>query len=179
MKGFGMRLSDSLEKLTKESLTSLIIDLASLRKENKEWLELKLGGNADMPKSLAYFKNKIHSSIFNGRKPNLKEARKAISDFRKILDDKESILDLMIYYVEAGIELGMEYGDMYEQFYTSMETMFIDVVKRLNSTKNPALEDKFKLRLKRIAENATEGWGHKDTLEDWYEMLGKEMTEYE
>ena len=56
--------------------------------------------------------------------------------FKKISKKPEHLLELMVFYVEQGMEIGEEYGDMYEAFYSSMELMFEHVIKMLND--NPS-----------------------------------------
>lgn len=50
-----------------------------------------------------------------------------------------------------------------------MENTFIQVLNTLYKLKRSGLDEKFKPRLKTIIENACEGWGHKDTLEGYYD----------
>src|ERR1039458_1446731 len=44
-------------------------------------------------------------------KSRLSVARKAVSDYRKISDSYEGAADLMLYYVERGVEFTNQYGD--------------------------------------------------------------------
>lgn len=50
--------------------------------------------------------------------------RKAISDYKKASGDEVGVLDIMVYYVEMGTKFTLEYGDIYEEFYDSLESMF-------------------------------------------------------
>ena len=38
------------------------------------------------------------------------------------------LIELMIFYVEAGTRLSEKYGDLYEAFYASMENMFYEII---------------------------------------------------
>ncbi len=51
-------------------------------------------------------------------------ARKAISDFKKVCRDPVAIIDLQLTYVEYGVKCTLQYGDIDERFYSSMESMF-------------------------------------------------------
>jgi len=126
-------MNKALKKLGKEELYSLLVELAGLKKENADFLRLKLVENAD--EAIIYYKKKIKELLWPER-INLREARKAISDFKKISKKPEHLLELMVFYVEQGMEIGEEYGDMYEAFYSSMELMFEHVIKMLND--NPS-----------------------------------------
>ena len=155
-----------LKKLGKEELYALLLELSSLRKENADFLKLKLQSGAD--EAITYYKQKIKEALWQ-EKTNLREARKAIADFKKISKNQEHLLELMIFYLENGEKIDHEYGDMYEAFYSSMETMFEQIIKMLNN--NSDLIPKFKGRLDSIIDNSCDGWGHKDALLEIYEEL--------
>ncbi len=118
--------------------------------------------------AIAYYKKKIKNILWN-EKINLREARKAISDFKKISKKSEHLLELMAFYVEMGVKVGEKHGDMYEAFYASMESMFEQIIKILNDNKK--LIPRFKTRLNSIIEKSCDGWGHKDTLLEIYDQL--------
>ena len=159
-------INRQLRILGKEELYALLLEVASLTKENADFLRLKL--TEDKDEAIVYYKKKIKDSLWPKR-INLREARKAISDFKRISKNSEPLLELMVFYVEQGMEIGEEYGDIYEAFYLSMESMFQHVIKMLNEY--PDLIPKFKGRLDAVIDRSCEGWGHKDTLEDMYERL--------
>ena len=167
----GKNLRKELQKLEKDELISLLLDVAALRKENLEWLLLKLENVSGDDEAITYFKEKIRVCIFNNARPNLKEARKLISNFKKISKDGKHIIELMIFYVETGTRLSEKYGDLYEAFYASMENMFYEIIVLLNGPNNTSLKGQFKSRLNWIVEHAADGWGHKDTLEGYIEEL--------
>jgi hypothetical protein len=167
-------LKNTLEQFDKKDLIKLVLDLAKLQKDNMAWLDTKLQGSKHISESVEYYKKKILSS-FEGR-INLKVAKKAISDFRKASNDRESLIDLMLLYVESGTEITIKYGDMYEQFYYSLECMYGDTVELLNKWGDKNLIEKFRPRLKAVV-TKTEGmgWGYHDTLNGiYYDELGEE-----
>lgn len=153
--------------MDKNQILSILYDVVSLRKENGEWLDKRLKGVKE-PETLEYFKRIMGTALSNMK---LGQARKALADFRKISKEEELCLDLMIYYVETGTQIAEDEGDLYSKFYESMENMFINVICILD--KNPPLLKKFKPRLAWIVNHATEGWGYRDTLEDYFEEVGK------
>ena len=159
-------MNKKLKKLGKEELYSLLQELSSLKKENADFLRLKLQNRTD--EAVTYYKQKIKEALWK-EKTNLREARKALIDFKKISKNPEHLLELMVFYVENGEKIDNEYGDMYEAFYSSMEAMFDQIIKTLNN--NPDLIPKFKEKLDSIIDKSCEGWGHKDTLLDIYEEL--------
>jgi hypothetical protein len=167
----GKNPKTELKKLEKSELVSLLCDMADLRKENLEWLNLKLEANEGMENAVAYFKGKIKACIINGPMSDLRGARKLISNFKKLSKDKKEVIELMLFYVETGTRLGEEYGDLYSNFYTSMENMFHEIIELLKEPQNASLKEDVKPRLNWIVEHAAEGWGHRDILEDYLEEL--------
>ncbi len=159
-------MNQELKKLGKEELYSLLIELVSLKKENADFVKLKLQNKPE--EAILYYKKKIKDTLWQER-INLREARKAVAGFKKISKNPEHLLELMVFYVENGIKIDNEYGDMYEAFYSSMEAMFDQIIKMLNENKE--LIPKFKGRLDSIIDKSCEGWGHKDTLMNIYGEL--------
>ena len=161
-------MNKTLKSLGKEELYSLLLELSSLNKENADFLRLKLEKRPE--EAIDYYKKKLKNILWNER-INLRDARKVISDFRRMSNEPEHLLELMTFYVEMGVKLGEKYGDMYETFYSSMESMFEQIVKTLNNNKN--LIPQFKARLDSIIGRSCEGLGHKDTLEEIYNELNR------
>ena len=93
---------------------------------------------------MEYYKKKINEALGDDR-IKLIEAKKAISDFRKISKNPAHIIELMIFYVEKGIDIENEFGDLYESFYASMESVFENIVKMLNA--NPEFIPVYRKRL--------------------------------
>lgn len=99
-------------------------------------------------------------------KARLSVAKKAISDFSKISNNTEFIAELMIYYVEIGVEYTKTYGDITETFYNSMEGMYD---KALNLIMNEDHIDKFQKRCFKIIEDSDgTGWGFNEQLTEIY-----------
>lgn len=94
-------------------------------------------------------------------------ARKAISDYKKISCSDSGIAEIMLTYVESGIECTNTYGDIDEAFYISMESMYESAWKFI-ADKN--LTDDSETRLRDIVDNTRDiGWGFHDQLRCVYE----------
>jgi len=50
----------------------------------------------------------------------LTTGKKAIIDFKKASPSRESLIDIMVYYVELGTKITLDCGDMYEDFYARL-----------------------------------------------------------
>jgi hypothetical protein len=65
--------------------------------------------------------NSFHRAALVGRGS---VARKAVSDYKKVSASKFGLADVMLYYVEMGVQFTNAYGDIDEAFYNSMESMY-------------------------------------------------------
>lgn len=163
-------LKKTLERFDKKELIRLIIESAKLNKDNMEWLEIELQKPDELPELLKYYKKKILKAMDLN---DLTAAKKAIADFKKASPDRESLIDLMIYYVEQGTEITLDCGDMYEDFYTKLENVYIDAIKLLNEWGDTKLIEKFRPRMETLVDKTEDvGWGYYDVLCDWYDELG-------
>lgn len=104
-------------------------------------------------------------------KLRLAEAKKAITDFKKLCHDEAKIIDVMIYYVELGVEFTSDYGDINAPFYNSLISMFASIVDLLNQ-KDASLTKTFRDRLEDIV-HASEhiGWGLGISIEELFMEL--------
>ncbi|MCZ7396891.1 MAG: hypothetical protein O8C59_00010 [Candidatus Methanoperedens sp.] len=163
-------LKKTLERFDKKELIQLIIEFAKLKKDNMEWLEIEFQKPEELPELLEYYKKKILRALDSN---DLTAGKKAIGDFKKASPSRESLIDIMIYYVEQGTEITIDCGDMYEDFYTRLENVYIEAIKLLNEWGDIKLIEKFRPRMETLI-NKTEdvGWGYHDVLWDWYDELG-------
>ncbi len=163
----GLReVKSELNKLEKDILIKHISELYKRFKPVKEYFDFYV--NADESKILKEYKQKVREGFFSKRGDSLRLSisRKAINDFKKIGTSKESLADLLLYYVECGVEFTNDFGDIYESFYVSVENTY---EKALELMKKEGILDKFKDRCFSIV-NKTEhmGWGFHDYLSYLY-----------
>lgn len=97
------------------------------------------------------------------------EARKAVNDFKRICTDEKLGIDLMLYYVEMGVEFTNTYGDINEGFYNSLESMYQSIIDMINKQKDSSMFNILSKRLKAVVDNTDGiGWGFHDSLTDMY-----------
>jgi hypothetical protein len=115
------------------------------------------------------YKKRVESEFFPSRgfgKLRLSVARKAVNDFKKISKSDYDIADIMLFYVENGVEFTNKYGDIDDSFYSSMESMYESVLKYIVKVK---LCDEFLERCEKIVDDTSGiGWGFHDTLGDLF-----------
>jgi len=155
-----------LKKLDNETLIKHISELYKKYKPVKEYFDFYFNPNED--EILNQYKNKVREGFFpkRGDRLRLSISRKAINDFKKLGISKESLADLLLYYVECGVEFTNEFGDIDENFYTSVENTYDTALELME---NEDILSKFKDRALEIV-NETEniGWGFHDYLGDLY-----------
>jgi hypothetical protein len=123
-----------------EELLQLISDLYALRPEVQDFLHARF---LPAKKPLAPYKKTIQTALYpdvvHGEDLDLARGRKAISDYKKATNDPLGTLDLMVYYVECGTRFTVEYGEIDEEFYESLDAMFTQAVKTLQHSEQQTI----------------------------------------
>jgi hypothetical protein len=159
-------LKKELAEYDKKMLIGLISDLYDKNKSVKEYLDYFL--NPDEQVILKAYKTKVKEAFYpkRGFGFNLAAGKKAISDFRKLNPSIESLIDIMLYYAECGVQFTKDYGDINENYYLSIERTFRDSMELIDLNQ---LHDKFKDKAFNIYQNSENtGWGFNETLGDFY-----------
>ena len=109
-----MTLKKYLSQFTKEQLVGQILELHKKYKDVKTYYEFSI--NPDVASKSMNVKEAVLECFFpkRGYKLRLKDARKIISDFKKLEPDPESLADAMLYYVECGVRFTNDFGDIDE-----------------------------------------------------------------
>jgi len=159
-------LKIELKKMHQEDLIDLILDLYLKNKPVKEQLDYYFNPNEQ--ELLNSYKKKVLEAFFpkRGDQFHLKLGKQAISDYKKLKPTTASLIDLMTYYVECGVELTMQYGDINESYYSSLESVYQDIMNLISKNN---LFEKFRDRSFEIVERTKNiGWGFHDFLGDAY-----------
>ncbi|NOZ09855.1 MAG: hypothetical protein GXP09_02235 [Gammaproteobacteria bacterium] len=166
-----MKINDlkrSLKESTKEDLIKSIVDLYKKNDFVKDYYTSKYGDGSNLS-ILIKHKDIIENEFFPDKgdgRGRLAVAKKAITEFRKLSEDKTSIAELMIFYVETGVKYTDCYGDIDESFYLSMESMYERALKFIISNN---LLEAFNDRCLKIVNDTTDmGWGFHDQLCEIY-----------
>jgi len=170
------QLKKALSEKTEKELIEEIINLFKKFPQVKEYFTLAFSAEGE-EHVLEKYKEIITNEFFPKRgygKARLSVAKKAISDFKKISGKPPFIIDIMLHYVDQGVNFTGQYGDIDEPFYNSMEKMFEDALKL--AEKNNLLPF-FQENCEEIINGACEGWGFQDGLTDTYhELYGIDIT---
>jgi hypothetical protein len=164
-------LRELKQRLKSKSHDELVNDIATLFTKFeaiKEYYTMQLGGTYSL-ELLDQYKSVIKREFFPARgygAARLSVARKAVTDYQKISESQEGLIDLMLFYVEMGVMYTNQYGDINEPFYASMESMYDRATKYI--AKNN-LQDRFEQRCSRIVSDTSGiGWGFHDRLSEIY-----------
>ena len=156
-----------LARNNQNELLKLIQQIYGMDKDIKRFIHTKCG----LGDTLSSFKKQIESHVYPDpcephEEFSLSTARKAISEYRKATDDPLGTLDLMIYYVECGTQCTLDYGDMWEEFYDSPESMFSKAVNTLKEMDKKSIEALLPRLEELVRITKGMGWGYHDGLVD-------------
>ncbi|EKN70919.1 hypothetical protein BABA_03619 [Neobacillus bataviensis LMG 21833] len=107
------------------------------------------------------------------------EEKKEITGFKKATNDERRTVDLMLFYVEQGVEFTSTFGYINERFYSSMVNMFDQVA--IACDRDEELFRDFSSRIKKVLEDADGiGWGFDEALvESFYTINWVDVEEDE
>lgn len=148
-------------------LLMLIQQLYALNDDNQRFIHARFG----LGELLKPFKAQIEANLYpdpeaSDEKISITKARKAISEYRKAAGDAVGTLDLMIFFVECGTRCTLEYGDMWEEYYDSLELMFRKAAETLREMDDKTIQE-FLPRLEKLVRDTDGmGWGYHDGLAD-------------
>jgi hypothetical protein len=161
-------LKKNLQKADKGELLNLIRDLYRLSEENRRYL---LAGRMDMkaePGILEAYKEIIKNEFFPEKSYGTLRysvAEKAINSYFKASGDFEGKMELMLFYVENGVDYTNKYGDIDEKFYDKVAGMLEKFCTLLKTPEGRSLYPQFKKRLFEIQKKAKGiGWGFGDEI---------------
>ncbi len=161
-----MKLRDYLAGKSKDDLVEEVITLSKKMPSVQEYYSIQLGKSEDV---LNKFKKTIRQEFFPSKGIGNAKAgvvRKIISDFKKISTSDRDLIDLLVFHVEQGVEFTNEYGDIDENFYSSIESSFKSAMELI---KKERLYQDFQTRcLEIVDETDGIGWGFHDCLADLY-----------
>ncbi|MEH7113962.1 DUF6155 family protein [Neobacillus niacini] len=162
-------LKKHLKQFEQKELIDLVLEMFKTNKEVQNFLSSKFLGDEAIEVLFNQARKKIENEFFPDRghgKLRLAEAKKEITAFKKVTNDEKRTVDLMLFYVEQGVEYTCAYGDISEGFYSSMIKMFDQVA--VECDRDEDLYKEFSKRLENVISKAPEGWGFQEALVDSY-----------
>ncbi len=146
-------------------LMMLIKDLYALNKNNKTFVEARYLSGEDVLKPYKKCIDEVlYPDVMRDKPVSFSVGRRAISDYKKATKDTNGTIELMVHYVTTGTQFTLDYGDMYDEFYASLISMFHSILKLLVKTESKT-QNKFAPELADIVDSVRGiGWGYHDDL---------------
>lgn len=166
---------------SKEELIGLLVECYKNNPLIKEYITAKFGSKDNLNSIFEEYKKKVYDVFFPKSMRSefkISEAKKAVREFKKLCNDKKLIIELMLYYVEMGVEFTNTYGDIDEAFYNSVASMFCSVVVAINDQEDSRIYDDLKDRLRAVVDDTDDiGWGLHEEVYNIYSQL--ELLDFE
>lgn len=166
-------LKGYIGNLSQAELEEELLTLIDRFPEIKQYYQVRLNTDQEQP-ILDVYKKRVKNEFFPERgfgHARLSIARKPIIEYKRIATNSINLVDLMLYYVEQGVKYTLEYGDIDEPFYNSMESMYYNALELI--AKDDLCEH-FNSRCQKILNDTSGiGWGFHDTLDDLYKEYYK------
>ncbi len=168
-------LNKYLKQMSPDQLVELVKECYGASQEAKQFLAVKIIGE-EAAKSLFHeYCKKVENEFFPERghgKLRLQEAKNAIAEFEKLTGNAKYTMELKLVYVEMGITFTLTYGDIDERFYSSMETVYADIIQTVNFDDSAELFEEYEDRISEVVSD-TEGlgWGFHDQLYELHTQL--------
>jgi hypothetical protein len=151
----------------KAELLKLIADLYSSSADNKSFIHSRYSvGGETLEPYRSIISESLYPDVYKNKPIRLSIGKKAISDYFKATKDKAGQLELMVHYLETGNQFTVDFGDIDEQFYSSLESMFERTLTELRK-QSTDVQEKYVSRLEEVVSSARNiGWGYFDYISD-------------
>ncbi|EMR02296.1 DUF6155 family protein [Cesiribacter andamanensis] len=159
-------IKKELRVLDKEALIALIATLYKKNTSARDYLDFYFHPN-EQALYLRYQEKVFHAFYpKRGDRYSLKEGKQALREFAKLGPSPALKAELMLFYVETGVDFTNDFGDINQSFYASLESVFLAALKLMQK------EDLLGRFAKRAGEvvgaTAGIGWGFHDCLAQAY-----------
>jgi hypothetical protein len=156
-----------LADFDRASLIGLVQDLYAASKDNQAFLHARFALGADV---LEPYKATIHRwlwpDVFKNQDTSVAKAKKAISDYKKAIDQPEGLAELMVFYCERAAGFSNDTGLQDEGYFDALVRMFEQALKAiaaLPDAARPALLARLD-EVRRISHNF--GYGVGDDMDE-------------
>lgn len=162
-------LKKSLQKSDKKELLNVIQELYKYSEDNRRYLLARFIDTEKAPKVLEEYREIVVNEFFPEKgvgELRYSVAEKAISEYSEASGDFEGKMELMLTYVENGVEYTNEYGDIDEEFYDKIYEMLEQFCALLKTPEGKPLYTLFKERLLKVRDDSEEiAWCFGDAVD--------------
>ena len=162
-------LHNKLNKQTKEELLGLIIEMQEKFSKVDDYLQSKYSENilSVVKKYKKQITNAIYIDTNNYGKSDFTPAYEAIENFKKLIHKPKELVEILLHFIQCGIQLINDFGDYDEGFYEDMEEYFKEAIELAKSNNLLSQYESQCLELIKKSENT--GYGFNEALSDLYE----------
>jgi hypothetical protein len=155
-----------LADFDRAGLLDLVRALYAAYPDNRTFLHARFGLGADV---LAPYKKVIDRwlwpDVFRNQNTSVSQAKGAIADYKKAVNDPAGLAELMVFYCEQAAGFASTYGED-EDYFNALVRMF-DHALRLAQSLPATLQDDFLARLDRVrAISHNFGYGVGDDIDE-------------
>ena len=166
----------AIAEYDKTALVGLIADLYDFSDKNKHFLHARfaLGTDPLKPYKKIIF-DALNPDVMRNEPIRIAKGKQAILDYAKAIGNPKGTLELMLYFVESGTRFTLEFGDIDENYYLSLERMYRKAIGLLQTFDKESI-DEYHNRFERLVVSTKDiGWGYHDSLADiFYEAFPDE-----
>lgn len=160
------------------ALLALLKDIYALSESNRHFLLARCGAEESVGASVENYRQEIIEQFFpeDGEDGlSLTVAKKAIRDYRMATGNLAGTAELLLTYVECGVKYTYMYGDIDQQFYSSIESVLGDLAEMLCDDV-PECYSRFRARLVCLPKKTSGiGWGFHEFMRDTVAELESEL----
>ena len=154
-----------VSRYEKKQLIDLIGDLYRFSTDNKDFFHTRFSIGDDLLKPYKHIiQNAIHPCLEEHEVLDIDRADDAITSYSKAIDNPAGEAELMIFYVECGNNFTLDYGDIDDEFYDSLISMYknaIDTILEMHKCE----QEPIKRRLSEVLTSSSGiGWGYPEEL---------------
>ena len=159
----------SIKDFNKDQLFDIMKDLYRLSANNKEFFHARFSLSEDPLESYRrIIQDAIHPYLEDNETLDIGRAEDAIERYSKAIDDVKGVTELMVLFVECGINFTLSYGYIDDEFFDSVFLMYETAIQNVTEL-SPKEQKVFEERLNKIMDSASGiGWGYNDRLRELY-----------
>jgi len=160
----------------KAALVGLIADLYDYSEQNRSFLHARFSLGADPLKPYKkIIDDALCPDVMKNKPIRIAKGKQAIADYSKAIGDPKGKLELMLFFVESGTQFTLEFGDIDENFYVSLERMYKKAIDLLLTFDEEVIDAYYSRFEKLVTSTENIGWGYHDSLADiFYEAFPEE-----
>ncbi len=162
------QLEKHLQSIGPAGVYKEILMLFSRFEEVKNYYEIALTDSSEV---LTEYKAKIEKEYFPKRgngKARSSEARKVVSEFKKVAKNAEDVINLVLYRAEIMLRFTNEYGDIDMPFYDTLCRSYEEGCKLIAKHH---LQEKYKANCEELIEQTHKfGWGVTEDMQQTFEQ---------